>query len=146
MSAASDICAARLIRLNIEGFRADAYDDATDEPIRAKGVVTIGYGCACRGWSRQLARAVLGFQLVEFEAPLLAEAWYLGCDDVRRSALLEIAFNQGDSGLEHGYPRLIAAVTAHLWQQVQAQCTVRDPRLKTRYDRIGQILLTGVDA
>jgi GH24 family phage-related lysozyme (muramidase) len=146
MSNASDICAARIIRLNEEGFRDQAYDDATGAPVHAQGVITIGYGCACRGWSKNLARAVLGFQLVEFEAPLFAESWYIGCNDVRRSALLEIAFNVGDSGLERGFPKLIAAVTAGLWPQAQAQCSVRDPRLKARYDHIGQILATGVDA
>jgi GH24 family phage-related lysozyme (muramidase) len=145
MSNASDICAARIIRTNSEGFRADVYDDATDAPIACKGVATIGYGCACRGWSRSLARAVLGFQLVEFEASLLLESWYLGCNDARRSALLEIAFNQGDAGLEDGYPRMIAAIQAGDWQEAAAQCTVRNPGLQARYARIAKILATGVD-
>lgn len=146
MSNASDICAARIIRTNAEGFRADAYDDATGEPVHAQGVITVGYGCACRQWSERFARAVLSFQLAEVETELIGRPWYVGCNDARRSALLEIAFNQGDAGLIRGYPHLIAAVSTENWPQAQAQCGVRDPRLKARYDRLGQILLTGVDA
>ena len=145
MSNASDICAARIIRLNIEGFRADAYDDATGKLIECAGNATIGYGCACRAWSRNLARAVLGFQLVEFEVSLLQESWYIGCNDARRSGLLEIAFNQGDAGLEDGYPKMIAAIKADDWEVAAAECTVRQDVLKARYERIGKILLTGVD-
>lgn len=145
MSNASDICAARIIRTNSEGFRADAYDDATAEPIVVKGVVTCGYGCACRGWSRQFARAVLSFQLVEFEAPLLYEPYYTGLNDARRSALLEIAFNQGDTGLEEGYPKLLQAVKDEDWEAAAEECTVRDSLLEERYARIAKILLTGAD-
>lgn len=146
MSNASDICAARIIRHNEEGFKPDAYDDATGKPIECVGQPTVGYGCRVRQWSEPFARAVLGFELVQFEAPLLGYPWYIGCNDARRSAFLEIAYNQGDSGLERGYPRLIAAVIASLWPQAAAQCTVRDPRLKVRYARIAQIIQSGVDA
>lgn len=145
MSNAADICAARIIRTNSEGFRADVYDDATGEPIECKGEPTVGYGCRVRQWSRLLARAVLSFELTEFEASLLCEFWYIGCSDIRRSALLEIAYNQGDEGLEQGYPMLIEAVSADNWERAQAECTVKEDALKLRYARIGQILLTGVD-
>lgn len=145
MSNAVGICAARIIRTHEEGLRSDIYDDATGKPIECEGEPTIGYGCRCRQWSEGLARAVLTLQLEEFEAPLMQYGWYLGCDDNRRSALLEIAFNQGDSGLVRGYPHLIAAVCTENWVQAQAQCTVREAALKARYDRIGMILLTGVD-
>lgn len=145
MSNASDICAARIVRTNSEGFRADVYDDATDELIECKGEPTVGYGCRVRQWSRKLGLGVLSLQLEEFEQPLLYESWYIGCNDARRSALLEIAYNQGDSGLEEGYPLLIEAVAASNWARAEAQCTVKDAALKPRYARIGQILATGVD-
>lgn len=145
MSNASDICADRIIRWNEEGFRPDVYDDSTGQPIECPGEPTVGYGCRCRQWSKNLSRAVLGFQLEEFEKPLLQFSWYIGCNDARRSALLEIAFNQGGSSLVRGYPHLTAAVAAEDWPQAQAQCTVKDALLKPRYDRIGQILLTGID-
>jgi GH24 family phage-related lysozyme (muramidase) len=145
LSNAADICAARIIRTNVEGFRADAYDDATGKPIVAEGVVTVGYGCACRGWSPQLGRAVLGFQLAAFEAPLFAYGWYPACNDARRSALLEIAYNQGVVGLTKGYPRMIAAIQASDWADAAAQCNVRDPNLQARYARIAKIIETGVD-
>jgi GH24 family phage-related lysozyme (muramidase) len=146
MSNASDICAARIIRYNEEGFRADVYDDATGELIVCKGQPTVGYGCRVRQWSRKLARGVLSLQLEEFEEPLLDEPWYVGCNDVRRSALLEIAMNQGDDGLEDGYPELVAAVKSGNWARAQAQCTVKEDAVKPRYARIGRILASGVDA
>lgn len=145
MSDASDICAARIIRTNAEGFRADAYDDATGEPIHARGVITVGYGCACRQWSENFARSVLGFQLAQTEAHLIPYPWYSGASGARRSALLEIAFNQGVNGLVKGYPRLIEAVKADDWAEAASQCTVRDDRLQARYARLADILRTGID-
>lgn len=126
-------------------MRADVYDDATGKPIECTGQPTIGYGCRCRQWSEGLARAVLEFQLDEFEAPLLVLPWYIGCNDARRSALLEIAFNEGDAGLEHGWPHLIGDVRTDNWAGAKAQCHTQDPRLQGRYSRIGDILLTGND-
>ena len=147
MSTAADIVATRIIATNAEGFRSAAYDDATGEPIVARGTVTIGYGCACTGWSRNLARAVLGFQLNEFEQPLLLKDWYRGCDDVRRSALLEIQFNQfgaSPNGLESRYPRMIVAVGVHDWARAAAECTIGEEALKPRYALIANLLATGV--
>lgn len=145
MSNASDICAVRIIRTNAEGFEPDVYDDATRKPIECVGQPTVGYGCRVRQWSEGLARAVLGFQLEEFEVPLMQYGWYIGCNDVRRSALLEIAYNDGDAGLVKGWPHLIAAVSQDNWLQAQAQCVPENPAQKARYDRIGLILLTGAD-
>jgi GH24 family phage-related lysozyme (muramidase) len=146
MSAAADITAARIIRDNIEGFKADVYDDATGEPIQCIGQPTVAYGFRVRQVSKWLGQKILALQLTECEAPLLLTDWYNGTDDVRRSALLEIAMNQGDSGLENGYPMLIAAVRAKDWPRSQIECTVENQNVKARYVRIGQILLTGVDA
>lgn len=146
MSAAAEICANRIVASNSEGFRGDAYDDATGLPIVAKGVVTCGYGCACRQWSPSFAFKVLTLQVEDVDDQLLAYHWYTSCDDVRRSALTEIGFNQGVSGLVNGYPQLIDAVTAQDWADAQAQCTVTNPGLRARYKRIGQILLTGVNS
>lgn len=146
MSAATQICAARIIRYHEEGMRADVYDDATGKPIECEGQPTIGYGCRCRQWSEGLARAVLSLELEERESPLMQFSWYLACNDPRRSALLEIDYNQGEFGLVRGYPRLISAVALGDWAQSMAQCSVRDPRLKDRYDRIGHVLFTGLDA
>ncbi len=145
MSAAAKLVAARIVALNEEGFRSDVYDDATGAPIQCEGQPTIAYGCRCRQWSRALGLQVLQWQLEEFEQPLLNEPWYVACNDARRSALLEIAFNQGDEGLEAGYPDLIAAVRAKNWPQAEAQCTVEDPALQPRYARLAKILGTGVD-
>lgn len=145
MSNASDICAARIIRTNSEGFRPDVYDDATGKPIECEGEPTCGYGIRCRQWSERFARGVLSLDLTETEVELIQCSWYIGCNDARRSALLEIAYNQGDAGLEKGYPRLIAAVIADDWIEAAAQCTVREAPLQSRYARIADIIRTGVD-
>lgn len=147
MSAASDICAARIVRDSEEGFRADVYDDATGAPIQCRGQPTIGFGTRVRQWSPAFAQAVMSLELnTVFEAPLLQKPWYVGCDDVRRSVLLEIAENQGVSGLLDGYPNLIAAVAAEDWARAQTECTVENVNVKPRYVRLGQILLSGIDA
>jgi GH24 family phage-related lysozyme (muramidase) len=147
VSAASDITAARIVRDNEEGFSADVYDDATGMGISVSGQPTIGYGTRCRQWSKPFAQAVMCFDLsMVFEPPLLQQSWYVGCDNVRRSALLEIAENQGVSGLLNGYPKLIAAIAAKNWPAAQAECTVKNENVKARYVRLGQILLSGIDA
>jgi GH24 family phage-related lysozyme (muramidase) len=147
MSAASDITAARIIRDNEEGFEANVYDDATGMGIAVTGQPTIGYGTRCRQWSKPFSAAVMSLDLsMNREANLLQKAWYLGCDDVRRSVLLEIDYNQGESGFLNGYPNLIAAVAAEDWPRAKAECTVINENVKARYARLGQILLTGVDA
>ncbi len=145
MSVAAQLVAQRIVALNEEGFRSDVYDDATGQPIQCQGQPTIAYGCRCRQWSKSLGLKVLQWMLEEFEAPLLNESWYLACNDARRSALLEIAYNQGDAGLEDGYPDLVAAVRAKNWPEAQAQCTVQDPALQPRYARLAEILGTGVN-
>lgn len=144
MSNAAQITADRIISSNSEGFRADVYDDANDQPVKSIGEPTVGYGCRVRQWSKALARQVLMFQLTEFEQPLLQFPWYIGCNDARRSGLLEMAFNQGDDGLEKGYPNLTAAVGREDWPEAKAQCTVKTPHLQARYAVIGDILLKGV--
>lgn len=141
---AVELTADRIISSNSEGFRADVYDDATGKPIECQGEPTVGYGCRVRQWSHSLAREVLIFQLTEFEEPLLSEPWYIGCNDARRSALLEIAYNQGDTGLEKGYPKLIAAIGAGDWLEAEEQCTVKNPNLKRRYAILAGILRTGI--
>lgn len=148
MSTASDITAARIVRLNEEGFRGQLYDDETGRLVHAPvGKATIGYGMNCEsGISEPVARAILALQLNEFEGQLLQRPWYTGCDDVRRSALLELAFNEGMSGFINGFPKLIAAVGAEDWPDAEAECTVKNENVKPRYARIGQILLSGIDA
>lgn len=136
----------RILAANEEGFRADVYDDADGRPIVTQGQPTIGYGCRCRGWSTELAAAVLTFQLGEAEAPLMQEAWYRNANAARQSVFVEIAFNQGDAGLEDGYPNLIAAASDEDWARAGAECTVREPALQARYARLAKILVTGEGA
>lgn len=146
MSAAADMCANRIVTSNSEGYRADCYDDETGALIVCQGQPTVGYGARCRQWSPTFAFKVLVLQVSDVDDQLLAYPWYVSCDDPRRSALAEIGFNQGISGLVHGYPQLIEAVAARDWADAQTQCTVRNPKLQARYAKIGLILLTGANS
>lgn len=146
MSVAADICANRIVASNSEGYRADCYDDETGLSIVCQGQPTVGYGARCRQWSPAFAFKVLALQVSDVDDALIQYPWYVSCDDVRRSALAEVAFNQGISGLVNGYPQLIGAVKARDWADAQAQCTVRNPKLQARYTKIGLILFTGVNS
>jgi GH24 family phage-related lysozyme (muramidase) len=139
----ADIACDRILSTNSEGFMADVYDDATGQLIVSQGEPTVGYGCRCRQWSKELAVAVLHFQLAEIDAALSQHSWYSDCNAARQSVLVEVAFNQGLSGLLEGYPHLIAAVEQCEWVKAGVECTVGDLALRKRYDRLAKILVTG---
>jgi GH24 family phage-related lysozyme (muramidase) len=120
-----------------EGFRALPYKDT-------KGLETIGYGfCVSRGISQRAAAALLQEQTEETHEELLRYGWYAQLDDVRQSACLNIAINEGVGGLLH-FPKMIAGLARKDWQNAASECQVEDPNLKPRYTHLGQILLTGV--
>ena len=132
---AIDLVSARL--KTEEGFRATKYLDTT-------GHATIGYGFNVDGGiSRAAAAALLTEQVIELDAALEAYAWYAPLDDVRRSVVLDIAFNQGLAGLLH-YPHMIAALAVQNWAEASAQCVVADPGLNaSRYAPLRVLLLSG---
>jgi lysozyme len=127
-----------------EGFRADAYDDATGKPVNAQGQITIGYGCRCRQWSSELATAVLRFQLGEVEAQLLQFAWYAGCDPVRQSVLVDLAYNLGLTGLL-GFVHFLADIARRDW--MSAAANLMDSKAAAgapdRYKALAAIIQTG---
>ena len=126
-----------LPRLQLEeGFRALPYKDT-------QGHLTVGYGCNLdAGLSRTAASALLGAQAGETHQSLLKFDWYATLDDVRQSACLDIAFNEGIGGLLH-FPHMISALAAHDWETAANECKVQDPLLANRYAALAQILLTG---
>lgn len=126
-----------LPRLKIdEGFRAKAYRDTN-------GFLTIGYGLNIdAGVSERVATGALVAQTQELQETLSGYSWYAALDEARQSVCLEIAFNQGLHGLLH-YPRMIAALAQQNWVSAANECSVQDPKLKERYDRLAQILRTG---
>lgn len=91
-----------------EGFRSRAYRDTV-------GHLTIGYGFNVdAGISEYAASALLEAQLSEGEVDLQEYQWYAGADDVRRSVLLELAFNMGIGGLL-GFRTMLQAVDDQNW-------------------------------
>jgi hypothetical protein len=128
-----------------ERFLSYLYDDADDAPVRApRGNATIGYGCNVQaGWSRPFAQKVLLLQVQEVAQVLVLLPWYQKCNAARRSVFIDIGFNDGVEGFVKGFPLLEKAVMDDDWIEAKKQCHVRNPKLLTRYNALGEILLTG---
>lgn len=134
-------------RLSVEeGFKQFLYDDATGLPVRAPvGNASIGYGeNVAAGWSRELALVVMNYRLQMLFTDLLPYAWFASCNDIRQSVLLDIGYSAGLSGLLH-FPEMVAAIGRQDWTRAQAECQVKNPQLKGRYDTLGLLLLTGAE-
>lgn len=108
-----------------EAFRSDVYDDATGSPIRlpTAGTPTIGFGCACKGWSTRLATAVLLFQYNEaLDAVQQALPWSGRLDDVRFGTLAEMCYNMGLQGVL-GFSKFLGHLQAGEWAAAGVQLT-----------------------
>lgn len=120
-----------------EGFRATLYVDT-------EGHKTIGYGLNIdAGISQRVAAAALQAQLEELQEALAKYSWYAPIDPVRQSVLLDIAFNNGLSGLLH-FPHMLAAISRQDWASAATECHVENPELAGRYQKLAQLLLTGM--
>lgn len=119
-----------------EGFRATLYVDT-------EGHKTIGFGLNIdAGISQRVAEAALQAQLEELQDALAKYPWYTPLDPVRQSVLLDIAFNNGLSGLLH-FPHMLAAISRQDWTTAATECHVENPELAGRYQRLAHLLLTG---
>lgn len=121
-----------------EGFRANKYLD----PV---GKESIGYGFNVDAGITQFAAAALLFaQATECWQSLSAYWWWSALDDVRASVLVELAFNNGISGLLH-FPKMLAAIGAKDWQTASAELLNSDAarQLPTRYQALSVLLLNG---
>jgi lysozyme len=128
-----------------EGRRAYAYNDATGQRVtcRPTGNLSIAVGVDLEiGLDNDEIDWLSKHRLGKVETSLSVYAWYQHCDPVRQSVLLDVAFNVGVLGLLH-FVHMIAAIQHCDWPAAQAECSVQDPRLRTRYERLGRILLTG---
>lgn len=88
------------------------------------------------------ATALLEAQARECHDHLLALDWYSHLDVMRQSACLDIAFNNGITGLLQ-FPRMIAALTRGDWVAAATECKVTNPELEARYAALAKIILTG---
>ena len=133
---ATDIAVKRL-QVN-EGFRSEAYRDT-------KGKLTIGYGfCVDAGISQYAALELLTAQTVERAEALSRYAWAQGLDDVRLSVLIELAFNDGLSGLLH-FPKMIDAIRRKDWKTAHDELIDSEAArsLPQRYMELAHLLLVG---
>lgn len=120
-----------------EGFRATLYVDT-------EGHKTIGYGLNIdAGISQRVAAAALQARLEELQEALTKYPWYAPMDSVRQSVLLDIAFNNGLAGLLH-FPHMLAAISRQDWASSATECHVENPELAGRYQKLAQLLLTGI--
>lgn len=145
MSEALDIFIAR--GKTEEAFRRFPYDDATGLTVKApKGNITQGYGCnLSSGWSEELAALVMRYQAEECENQLLAFPWFLACDPVRRSVLIDMAFNGGVVGLLN-FHKMITAIESGDFVRAAHECHVANPALSTRYSKLAQLLERGASS
>lgn len=137
MSAAISEAFARL--QTEEGFRAMLYTDTT-------GHATIGYGFnVSAGISQRAAAALLLEQITEADEALQQEyPWYGQISPARASVLIDMAINEGLSGLINGFPKMLAAAASGDWVTASAQCAVENPKLDaSRYAPLRALLLSG---
>lgn len=129
-----------------EGVRKLAYDDSTGRQVTCKprGNLTIGIGHNLEiGLDDDDISWFLRKDLQKIVAPLSQYEWYKKCDPVRRSVLLDMAFNQGVNGLLH-YSHMLSAILKNDWETAAAECGVADPKLDaSRYAPLRKLMLVG---
>jgi len=122
-----------------EGFRARKYRDQL-------GVETIGYGFNLEiPWSRELCNVILNWWVQDLNKSLSKFYWYVALDEVRKSVILDVAYNLGVEKLLH-FPKMLAAIVAKDWETASKELLDSDAaRLnKARYLVLADILKTGV--
>jgi lysozyme len=127
------------IKVN-EGFRSKPYADTV-------GKLTIGWGrnLNAEGITVGEALILLGNDISRCDTALLrSQTWYQYLDDVRKSVMIELAFNLGVEGILE-FHDLWAALAAHEWKQ--AHDALLDSKaareLPARYATLANILFTG---
>ena len=121
-----------------EGYREFVYNDIT-------GKATIGYGfCLEDGITMQEAAAMLNVRVQALDKKFMSYPWYAGLNDVRKSALLDMAYNLGLHGFLE-FKDMIVAIQAQDWTEANNQCLNSSAArlLPTRYGRLADMLLTG---
>jgi len=122
-----------------EGFRARKYRDQL-------GVETIGYGFNLEvPWARELCDVILNWWVQDLHKSLSRFYWYNGLDEIRRSVIIDVAFNIGVESLLH-FPKMISALVAKDWSTASQELLDSDAaRLnKVRYTVLAEVLKTGV--
>ena len=128
-----------------EGFKVYPYDDATGERVKApKGHLTWLYGLNLDEiGSKELGKEITKILLRQTVVDLGQYSWYTGLDIVRKSVVLDIAYNNGVNGLLH-FPHMIAALGKGDWSTAAMECAVANPQLnESRYAPLRRLILSG---
>jgi lysozyme len=91
-----------------------------------------------------VATTLLLEQLQEIAIALNQYTWYRGCDPVRQSVLIDLAFNDGINGLLH-FVHMIAAISRADWQNARAELLNSKAASEnlSRYQSLAKLLLEG---
>lgn len=131
-----------------EGVKRFAYDDSTGKQVTCKpnGNLSIGIGHNLEtGLSDDVIQYILRADLSAVANSITQYDWYRVCDPVRKSVLLDMAFNQGVSGLLH-YSHMLSAILKRDWETAAAECAVSDPGLDaSRYKPLRKLMFSGGD-
>lgn len=138
-----------LARLRMdEGVRRYAYNDATGKRVTCQpdGNLSIAVGINLEtGLDDEEIDWLLTHRLGLRETALAQRSFYQGLDEVRRSVLLDIAFNAGVQGLME-FRQMLQAVEVRNWPRAHDELldskAARD--LPVRYNALAALLLTGV--
>ena len=142
-----DLCYARLPAE--EGVRKFAYNDATGKQVTCQpgGNLSIGIGINLEnGLQPNEIEWLTRNRLAGFDADLSAFYWYGSLNDARKSAFLDVAFNEGVHSLL-GFIKCLAATAASDWTTAAAELMDskpgHDPHLHDRYQNLANIILNG---
>lgn len=129
-----------------EGLKLKPYDDATGKPVVAPvGNLSwgIGFNLMVCG-SPELFEVILRHLAGILDAQLSALPWYLNSPPGPQSAFLDVAYNEGESHLVHGFPLMTMYAGLKNWTACAAQCKVLDASLdKSRYAPLRVIIAQG---
>ncbi len=122
-----------------EGLRLKPYADSL-------GHLTIGYGRALNitGISKDEAEAMLRSDVASAEARLLGLEWFRSLDEVRRAALIDMAFNLGWRRLM-GFTRFLAAIARGDFRTAASEMLASEwaRQVGVRARELARMVLTG---
>lgn len=124
-----------------EGCRLKPYKDSL-------GKLTIGYGCNLDDGispteAQMLFDSRYAVAMRDAIASVGSPAW-MALDDVRKTALIDMAYELGEFRLA-GFHKMLAAVRANDWQAASDECKASDyaQQVPDRAARNAQLFLTG---
>lgn len=131
-----------------EGFRAKPYNDKTGETVTCQpnGNLTWLYGLNLEvSGTEQLGQMIVHYLLEELENSLRMYGWYTQLSEVRKSVILDVAFNEGMGGLLE-FKLMINALEAQDYTAAELQLldSKAAHKLPARYTKLGNELATGV--